>query len=55
MARFLESLHNFVIREEGATRFECALLFTLIVTICWASSSLGAGGNVLFTSVSGSP
>ena len=52
MSKFLTAAKKFVVREEGPTMTEYALMVALIAVVCIASvTALGGEVNAAFTSI----
>jgi pilus assembly protein Flp/PilA len=52
MRRFVESVKNFLKREDGPTAVEYAVMLALIIVVCiTAITALGTNANKTFTTV----
>ena len=55
MRSLLRKLHNFLIREDGPTAVEYAVMLSLIVLVCLTSiTSIGAHATSVFSKVANS-
>ncbi len=53
MRKFVESVKNFLQKEDGPTAVEYAVMLALIIVVCiTAITALGTNANKTFTSVS---
>jgi pilus assembly protein Flp/PilA len=54
MRNFLNSVVNFIEREDGPTAVEYAVMLALIIVVCLAAiTTLGQNANTTFTTVGG--
>jgi pilus assembly protein Flp/PilA len=54
MRKFVESVKNFLAKEDGPTAVEYAVMLALIIVVCiTAITALGTNANKTFTTVSG--
>jgi pilus assembly protein Flp/PilA len=54
MRQFVESVKNFLAREDGPTAVEYAVMLALIIVVCIAAiQALGTNANATFNCVSG--
>jgi pilus assembly protein Flp/PilA len=52
MSRFLQTVANFLSREDGPTAVEYAVMLALIIVVCIAAiTQLGSNANATFTTV----
>ena len=55
MLRVLRAMSNFVVREDGPTAVEYAVMLALIIVVCIAAiTALGSNANNTFSGVSNS-
>jgi pilus assembly protein Flp/PilA len=55
MKRWLESVRNFVVREDGPTAVEYAVMLALIIVVCLvAIGQIGTNANNTFTTIANS-
>jgi pilus assembly protein Flp/PilA len=55
MRKIMEQVKNFLVREDGPTAVEYAVMLALIIVVCiTAITALGTNANKTFTSVSNS-
>jgi pilus assembly protein Flp/PilA len=53
MRKFVDSVKNFLAREDGPTAVEYAVMLALIIVVCiTAITALGTNANKTFTTVS---
>ena len=53
MTKFYQSVANFLVKEDGPTAVEYAVMLALIIVVCiTAVTTLGSNANKTFTSVS---
>jgi pilus assembly protein Flp/PilA len=53
MSKFVSSVKNFIVSEDGPTAVEYAVMMALIIVVCLAAvTSVGSNANAKFNSVS---
>ena len=53
MSKFVNSVKNFIVSEDGPTAVEYAVMMALIIVVCLAAvTSVGSKANAKFTTVS---